>query len=144
MAPRIAPQQAPPREHQAPKYAVLADRVDRVARARRLVLAAPWQRRRDEPLVDHDRGEHETAGETDHARGRGGGWSSVGGRAHASPGSSSAADSPKSSAGCPGRSPPPSHRPALASSSTSALWTPASPSRSASSRAGGRATTTTS
>ena len=41
VAPRIAPEQTPPREHQAPKYAVLPDRLHRVARARRLVLAAP-------------------------------------------------------------------------------------------------------
>ena len=48
VAPRVAPEQAPRREHRAPKYAVLADRFDRVARARRLVLAAPRNRRRDQ------------------------------------------------------------------------------------------------
>ena len=55
VAPWVAPQQAPPREHQAPKYAVLPDRLDRVARARGLVLAAARDRRRDHALVDHDR-----------------------------------------------------------------------------------------
>src|ERR1700726_1825670 len=44
VAPRVAPEQAPPRENQALKYAVLPDRLDRVARARRLVLAAPRDR----------------------------------------------------------------------------------------------------
>src|SRR5689334_22107287 len=59
IAPRIAPKQAPPRKHQAPKYAVPLDRLDRVAGARRLVLAAPRDRRRDEALVGDDRGRHQ-------------------------------------------------------------------------------------
>src|ERR1019366_8613523 len=55
VAPRVAPQQAPPREDRAPKYAVLPYRVDRIARAGRLVLAAPGNRRGDEALVEDDR-----------------------------------------------------------------------------------------
>ena len=55
VAPRVAPEHAPHREHDAPKYAVRPDRVDRVARAGRLVLASSGQRRRDRLLVEHDR-----------------------------------------------------------------------------------------
>src|ERR1700677_746223 len=47
VAPWVAPQQTPPSEHQTPKYAVPADRFQRIARARRLVLAASRDRRRD-------------------------------------------------------------------------------------------------
>src|SRR5207253_1001316 len=54
VTPRVAPEKAPPREHQAPKYAVPPDRFDGVARARRLVLAAPWDRRGDDALVSDD------------------------------------------------------------------------------------------
>ncbi len=63
VAPRVAPEQPPHREHQAPKYAVLPDRIDRIARARRLVLAAPRHRRREHPLVDDDRREHNRPGD---------------------------------------------------------------------------------
>src|ERR1700691_790189 len=56
VAPRVAPQQAPPRQHHAPKYAVLADRLDRIARARGVVLAALRYRRRHDALIAHDRG----------------------------------------------------------------------------------------
>src|SRR5882672_9955125 len=56
VAPWVAPQQAPRREHRAPKYAVLPNRFDRIARARRLVLAASGDRRRYQPLIDRDRG----------------------------------------------------------------------------------------
>src|ERR1700677_2487582 len=55
VAPRVAPEQPPQGEHRAAKYAVLPDRIDRVVRARRLVLAAPRQDRREHPLIDDDR-----------------------------------------------------------------------------------------
>src|SRR5207244_1949102 len=50
VAPRIAPQQPPPGQHETAQKAIPPDRLDGVARARRLVLAAPRKRRRDEPL----------------------------------------------------------------------------------------------
>lgn len=58
MAPRIAPQQPPRRQHEAPQYAVLAHRLYRVARACRLILATPRQGWRDQALVDHHRSQH--------------------------------------------------------------------------------------
>ena len=51
VAERIAAQQAPGRENGAAQYAVRADRLHRVGRAGRVVLAAARQRRRDHPLV---------------------------------------------------------------------------------------------
>src|SRR5271166_5170970 len=63
VAPRVAPQQPPPCEHQAPKYAELPDRLHRIARARGLVLAASRQQRRDQALVEHDRSAHERPGD---------------------------------------------------------------------------------
>jgi hypothetical protein len=49
-----------------------ADRLDRVARARRLVLAAPRDRGRDHPLVDDDRRERHHGGARGGARRRAG------------------------------------------------------------------------
>src|SRR6185437_2561666 len=61
VAPWVAPEQAPHCEHRAPKYAVLPDRLDRIARAGRLVLAAARDRRRDHPLIDDDRSRRKPA-----------------------------------------------------------------------------------
>src|SRR5262245_1438524 len=55
VAPWIAPEQTPPREHSAPKYAVLPDRFDCIPRARRLVLATAGDRGGDKALVEDDR-----------------------------------------------------------------------------------------
>src|SRR5207344_3252872 len=55
VAPRVAAQKPPPREHRAAQYAKAGDRLQRVARAGRLVLAAPRDRRRDDEPVEHDR-----------------------------------------------------------------------------------------
>ena len=101
VAPRVAAQQPPAREHEAAPRAVVAHGLDRVVRARRQVLAAARQQRRDEALVEADRREQDGA---------------HGAHAFAPP-------SP-------------------ATSSESAPRMPAVPSRSASSRASGRATTT--
>src|SRR5271154_2219432 len=121
VAPGVAPEQAPPGEHQAPKYAVPPDRLGRIPRAGRLVLTTPRNRRRDHPLVDDD-------GHDDHAAQQANGPSS--GRDHWRP--------------SPTDSSTPSRSPALAINSLNAAATPVNPSRSASSRDGGRATTTTS
>src|ERR1700737_869310 len=61
-APRVAPEQAPCGEYEAPPHAIRADRLHRVARARGLVLTAPRKRWGDEPLVDDDRGGRGRAG----------------------------------------------------------------------------------
>src|SRR5436305_14845462 len=55
VAPWVAPEQAPSREDESPKYAVPSDRLDRVSRARRLVLAPARDRGRHHTLVDEDR-----------------------------------------------------------------------------------------
>ncbi len=142
VTPGVAPQQAPPREHQAPKYAVLPHRVDRVSGARRLVLAAPRDRRRDQSLVDDDRRQRRRRGPPGAARSQrplepspAGAWALIRPppRAPAAPRRAGAALRRA-----------PRCRPALPSSSVSAASRPASPSRSASSSASGRATTTTS
>ena len=138
VAPRVAPEQAPRREHRAPKYAVLPDRFDRIARARRLVLAAPRDRRRDEALVA-------TIGATSR-------------RARATrAGASTSVPRPGSRAArlCARRSPARSSaqrrlrrlrvaQPRLRNQLAERSFAPASPSRSTSSAADGRATTTTS
>ena len=61
VAPRVAAQQPPAREHEAAQDAVVAHGVDGVLRARRQVLAAPRQQRRDEAHVEADRGERDRA-----------------------------------------------------------------------------------
>src|SRR5450756_549552 len=63
VAPRVASEQAPPGEHQASKYAVPADRLNRIARAGRLIPAAPGNRRGHEPPVEEDRGEDHGPGD---------------------------------------------------------------------------------
>ena len=144
VAPRVAPQQAPPREHQAPKYAVLPHRFDRVARARGLVLAAPRDRRRDQPLVERR--------------------SALRARPRAQRARRLPERAVRRRAAAPGRSfmpPPPrrlltrdrpsgslgarsSRRPARASSSASAASSPRAPRARRARAASGRATTTTS
>ena len=135
VAPRVAPEHAPHREHDAPEYAVGADRVDRIARARRLVLAAPGQRRRDRPLVDDDRSDGERRADTREAVRASSRGAGVGDIMRSRSSSSAAAAAPD---------PPRSRSRARSISSPSAASTPARPSRSASSRDSGRATTTTS
>ena len=61
VAPRVAAQQPPARQHEAAQRAVVAHGLDRVVRARRQVLAAPRQQRRDEALVEADRREQDGA-----------------------------------------------------------------------------------
>src|SRR4051812_47103 len=59
VAPRVAAQDPPTGEHRATDHAVRADGLDRVRRARRMVLAALRQRGRQEPLVRADRKERQ-------------------------------------------------------------------------------------
>ena len=61
VAERVAAQQPPAGQHGAAQYAVALDRLHRVRRAGRVVLAAARERRRDEALVEPDRGEHDRA-----------------------------------------------------------------------------------
>src|SRR4051812_5567078 len=103
VTPWIAAQQPPSREHEAPQYAEFAHRLDRVLRARGVVLAARGQQGGDKALVAADRRDGRAAQDAAHDF---------------------------SDPACFSRS------------SVSALCTPARPSRSASSRASGRATTT--
>src|SRR4051794_12567288 len=103
VTPWIAAQQPPSREHEAPQYAEFAHGLDRVLRARGVVLAARGQKGGDEALVGADGRDGRATQE----------------RAHA------------------GADPA-----CFSSSSARAVCTPARPSRSASSRASGRATTT--
>src|ERR1035438_8939172 len=124
VAPRVAPEQPPPGEHHALKYAVLPDRVYGVVRAGGLILAAPGNGRRDEPAVE----KHGSNGDvSQHAAQR------------ARTGRGGTHVCPSSPAPSPGL-----RSPDLTSSSPSAEPIPARPSRSASSSASGRATTTTS
>src|SRR5204862_7937215 len=53
-APRIASQEPPAGEYQAPEYAVGPHGLHRVLRTARVVLAAAWDRRRDRALIDAD------------------------------------------------------------------------------------------
>src|SRR4051794_41470640 len=69
MAEGVAAQQAPAGQDDAAQYAVPRDRLYGVARARRLVLAAARQRRRDEPLVEADGAQDGAAGERAHRAG---------------------------------------------------------------------------
>src|SRR5512140_2652963 len=54
VAPRVAPQQPPRGEDDAPEYAVGADGLHGVLGAARVVAAAGAERGRDRPLVDPD------------------------------------------------------------------------------------------
>src|SRR4029077_11278927 len=128
-----APEQAPRREHRAPKYAVLPDRLDRITRTAGLVLAAPGNRRRDEPLVDRDRSDRHGASGARKTRRGCLARACVRRRSHR-----------LSSAGCSSAASATSQSPALAISSVRDASTPDSPSRSTSSAADGLATTTTS
>src|SRR5437868_3069260 len=62
----IAPEQAPGGKHEAPRNPKRADRLEGVAGARRLVLAAARDRRRDEPAVDDDRRNRDPARDAAH------------------------------------------------------------------------------
>ena len=61
VAPGVAAQQAPARQHEPAQRSVGPHGLDRVVRARRQVLAAARERRRDEALVEADRREYEGA-----------------------------------------------------------------------------------
>src|ERR1700674_5535566 len=63
VAPRVAPEQAPTGEHQAPQYAVLPDRAQGIARAGGLILAASRKTWGDHPLVEDDWGADQHAGD---------------------------------------------------------------------------------
>src|SRR5687767_11234330 len=115
----IASQQAPGSEDAAAQYAVGLDGLHRVGRARRVVLAPRRQRRRQHALVGANRGERDAPGRSAHAAG------------------------PSAPASGASRGSGAALAPLIAStSSASAVRTPGMPSRSASSRLSGRATTT--
>src|SRR4029077_6268117 len=126
-----APEQAPRREHRTPKYAVLPDRLDRITRTAGLVLAAPGNRRRDEPLVDRDRSDRHGASGARKTR-----------RACVARACVRRRSPRLSSAGCSSAASATSQSPALAISSVRDASTPASPSPSPSSAADALATTT--
>src|SRR5204863_8361971 len=54
VAPWVAPQEPPGRQHESPQDSVGADRLGGVLGAAWMVLAAAWQGGRDEPLVEAD------------------------------------------------------------------------------------------
>src|SRR5262249_26341548 len=128
---------------QASKYAVPPDRIKRIERAGRLVLAAPRDRGRHQGPVDDDRGDgyrptHPR--EPFRSRRRGGD-----GRPRARwPGRGGRLPPPAGHEGSFSPGPRSAPIPALPISSVSVACTPASPSLSASSPTGGRATITTS
>jgi hypothetical protein len=189
VAPRVAPEQPPHGEHQAPRRPKLPDRLQRIARTRRLVPAAPRKPGRNHPLIDDDRGREQRAGQAPRGRGRkaahagrpsrsmdplellstgpcSAAWRDACSPAPTDPRSPAPPDpcsplptDPSSPSGAPlGKAPSDSdptrgrlrapaaslRSPERSKSSPSAAPTPCRPSRSASSRASGRATTTTS
>src|SRR5437868_11975486 len=72
VTPRVAAQQPPAGQDQAPEYAEAADRLRGVGRAGGLVLAAAREERRDHALVGDDRRDRDAAGPAAHD-GAGGG-----------------------------------------------------------------------
>jgi hypothetical protein len=121
--PRVASQQAPGREHHAPQYAVLIDCPHRVARAGWLIPAAARKGRRYKAPIDQYR-----EGRQNPRR--------------APEGSPTGPNGPHDPASSPAGEP--ERRPARSINSSSDAPIPPRPSRSANSRASGRATTTTS
>src|SRR6185436_4658975 len=66
VAERIAAQKAPPCQHQPAEYAEATDRLHRVHRARRLVLAPAREGGGDHGLIQADRRDHDPAGKAAH------------------------------------------------------------------------------